>query len=242
MRPTSANGNHIEPNSLSGSRAIIRGTIDAQPSRTTDAMPTLFDIRSRIKTQLQPLVGKLVALGATPAQLTWANLGLSAVVGALIAALPAVLPHTTQPLMLLPLALLVRVVLDALADMLAEEHSPRAPRDILLSEVSAAGCDLLLYLPLALIPGVPGALVVILVGLGLCTELAGLAALRIGASRRRDGPMGKTDRAIVFGLIGLILALDSTAAAWLGWLLLPASAMALATIVNRLRQALTEVA
>ena len=52
--------------------------------------------------------------------------------------------------------------------------------------------------------------------------------------------MGRPDRAIVFGLIGLILALDSTAAGWLGWLLIPASAMALATIVNRIRAALGE--
>ena len=203
-------------------------------------MPPMFDIKSRIRTQLRPMVAKLRERGVTPTQLDWTTLGLCALVGALIAVLPAVLPHTTQPLLILPAALLLRLGLDALADLLAEEHSPRTPRDTLLSEVIAAGCDLLLYLPLALLPGIPSALVVILVVLGLCTEVTGLAALRIGASRRRDGPMGKPDRAIVFGLIGLILALDSTASSWLGWLLLPASAMALATIVNRMRAALGE--
>lgn len=203
-------------------------------------MPPLFDIKSRIRTQLRPMLEKLVEVGVTPAQLDWTALGLSAFVGALIAVLPAVLPHTTQPLLILPLVLLLRATLDTLADRLADVSRPRTARDTLLSEIGAAGGDLLLYLPLALIPGVPGALVVILVVLGLCTEIAGLAALRIGASRRREGPMARTDRAIVFGLIGLILALDGTAAAWLGWLLVPAAAMALATIINRMRQALRE--
>lgn len=90
----------------------------------------------------------------------------------------------------------------------------------------------------------PRPMVVTLVALGLCAEVARLAALGIGASRRQDGPMGKSDRAIVFGLIGLIgliLALDNTAAPWLPWLLIPASVMALATIGNRMRTALHEI-
>lgn len=203
-------------------------------------MPPRFDIKSRIRTQLRPMAEKLVEGGVSPAQLDWTTLGLSAVVGALIAVLPAVLPDTRQPLLILPLALLLRTALDTLADMLADANNPRTARDTLFSEIGAAVRDPLLYLPLALIPGVPGPLVVILVVLGLCTEVAGLAALRIGASRRPEGPMAKTDRAIVFGLIGLILALDGSAAAWLGWLLVPASAMALATIANRVRAALRE--
>ena len=203
-------------------------------------MPPMFDMKSRIRTLLRPMLQKLVEVGVTPAQLDWTALGLSALVGALIAVMPAVLPDTTQPLLILPLVLMLRATLETLADMLADAIRPRTARDTLLSEIGAAGGDLLLYLPLALIPGVPGALVVVLVALGLCTEIAGLAALRIGASRRWEGPMGRTDRAIVFGLVGLILALDRTAAGWLGWLLIPASAMALATIINRMRQALRE--
>jgi len=146
--------------------------------------------------------------------------------------------------MLLPAALLLRLALDAIADMLCETQASRPPEDLLLKETGSAVCDLLLYLPLALIPGVPSGLVVTLAALGLCTEVTGLAALSIGASRRRDGPMGNSDRALTFGLIGMIgmiLALDSTAAPWLPWLLIPASMMALATIGNRMRAALKEI-
>lgn len=201
-------------------------------------MPPLLNIQSRVRSQLRPIVQRLAAHDITPAQLGWAALGLSALVGAIIAVLPAILPQTTGPLLILPAALLLRLALDAMAEMLADELAPRPPRERLLKETGEVICDLLLYLPLALIPGVPGGMVVTLVALGLCTEVAGLAALSIGASRRRDGPMGKPDRAIVFGLIGLILALDNTAAPWLPWLLIPASLMALATIGNRIRAAL----
>jgi CDP-diacylglycerol--glycerol-3-phosphate 3-phosphatidyltransferase len=208
---------------------------------TTNTMPAPLDIESRIRSRLRPLVQRLAARGVTAARVLWATLGLCAVVGALIAVLPEILPRTTGPLMLLPAALLLRLALDAMADMLLEEQTSPPPQDWLLKETGAAVCDLLLYLPLALIPGVPGGLVVTLVALGLCTEVTGLAALGIGASRRRDGPMGKSDRAMLFGLIGIILALDGSAAPWLPWLLLPASLMALVTIGNRMRAALQEI-
>ena len=39
---------------------------------------------------------------------------------------------------------------------------------------------------------------------------------RIGASRRYEGPMGKSDRAFVFGALGLALGLGFSTGAWVG--------------------------
>ena len=69
------------------------------------------------------------------------------------------------------------------------------------TSISDAG----LYLPLALVPGVPAALVVVLVVLGVISEMAGVVAVQIGAERRYDGPLGKSDRAFAFGLIAFLL-------------------------------------
>ncbi|MGB5833612.1 MAG: hypothetical protein WBG92_16685 [Thiohalocapsa sp.] len=205
-------------------------------------MPPLFDIKAQARSQLRPMVEKLARRGVTPVQLSWTVLGLSAFVGTLIGLLPSVLPQSNRLLLVLPAALLLRLGLEAAADMLADDYSPRTRRGQLLRDVGDALGDVMLLLPLALIPGVPAALVVTLVALGLCTEVAGLAGLGIGASRRRDGPMNRTDRTIVFGLAGLILALDTGSGPWLPWLLLPASLMALITIGNRIRGALAETA
>ena len=205
-------------------------------------MASVYDLKPRIQALLRPTVDRLAERGVTPNQLTYVALGLSALVGALISALPALAPGNNRLLLLLPAALLVRIALDAMDGMLAREPGVGTPRGAMLNELGVVLSDALLYLPLALYPGVMAWLVVTLVVLGICAEVAGLAALGIGASRRDQGPMGKNDRAIVFGLIGLILALDPKAAAWLPWLLVPAVVMAGVTIVNRVQAALREVA
>ncbi|HMB55022.1 MAG TPA: hypothetical protein VKU40_17020, partial [Thermoanaerobaculia bacterium] len=45
--------------------------------------------------------------------------------------------------------------------------------------------------------------------------MAGVCAIQVGASRRYDGPMGKSDRAVAFGAAALLLALVDPAAGWL---------------------------
>ncbi|MCF7984829.1 MAG: hypothetical protein K9L70_10535 [Thiohalocapsa sp.] len=201
-------------------------------------MPPLPDLKRRAREMLRPLQDKLVARGAAPVQLTYAAVGLSTAVGAMIVVIPGILPGTHAWLVLLPAALAARVLLGILRDMLAAEQASQTPNSLLLREIGDALSDILLYLPLALYPGMPAGLIVGFVALGLCTEIAGLAALQIGAGRRREGPMAMNDRAIVFGIVGLIVAMDPSAVRWLPWLLVPASALALTTIASRMRAAL----
>ena len=51
--------------------------------------------------------------------------------------------------------------------------------------------------------------------LGDPREFAGVLGLAVGASRRYDGPMGKSDRAFVFGALGLWIGLGLPAGPWL---------------------------
>jgi CDP-diacylglycerol---glycerol-3-phosphate 3-phosphatidyltransferase len=192
-------------------------------------------LKQRLDAQLGPLATRAAATGLACDRLAWAVLGLVGVVGVLLLALPAVLPRLHAVLWLLPAALLLRALAAAVADIQAR-HQPALPAaDPALGVVLDAAADLALYLPLALYPGVAATPVVLLVVLGLLTDIAGLAPLLRGGERRRDGPMGTSDRALVFGLIGLILAVDPRTAPWLPWLLLPAAGLALATVVQRVR-------
>jgi len=196
-------------------------------------MPMELNLKARARAVLRPWAAALAAQGVTPSRLTLIGVVAAAVVGALLAAAPA------EPivLVLLPAAVAARLVLTALDRMLADEHGLGSPRDQIVNEVGNAAADALLYLPLALHPGVAGWLVVAVVVLGLIAEIAGLAALTIGGERRTDGPQRSTDRALLFGVIGLILAADPRAAAWLPWLLVPAAALTGVTIYNRMRPA-----
>jgi CDP-diacylglycerol--glycerol-3-phosphate 3-phosphatidyltransferase len=70
--------------------------------------------------------------------------------------------------------------------------------------------------------------------------MTGVAAIQIGASRRYDGPMGKSDRAFVFGALGLLLWLGVSPGEWVNWLLGAMLALLAFTVVNRARKALEE--
>jgi CDP-diacylglycerol--glycerol-3-phosphate 3-phosphatidyltransferase len=133
------------------------------------------------------------------------------------------------------------MALNAIDGLLAREHDLRSHLGAMLNELGDVCADAALYLPLGWVPGVSGAAVAVFAVLAAVSELAGLAALQIGASRRYDGPMGKSDRAFAVGLIGLLLGLGVPSGVWVSALLWGLSALLVVTTVNRTRKALQEV-
>ena len=118
-------------------------------------------------------------------------------------------------MLLLPAALFVRMALNAIDGMMAREHDQKSPLGAILNELGDVVSDAALYLPLALVPGVEPLLLVPAVVLAVVSEMTGVLAIQIGAERRYDGPMGKSDRAFVFGLVGLLLGLGVPTGRWL---------------------------
>jgi hypothetical protein len=57
------------------------------------------------------------------------------------------------------------------------------------------------------------------IGLSILSEFGGVLALGVGASRRYDGPLGKGDRAFVFGALGLWLGIGLGLPGWFPGLL-----------------------
>jgi CDP-diacylglycerol--glycerol-3-phosphate 3-phosphatidyltransferase len=83
---------------------------------------------------------------------------------------------------------------------------------------------------------------VLVVILSIVSEMAGVIAVQIGAKRHYDGPMGKSDRAFLFGIISLALGLGFNPTPWLTYLLIIMFALLCLTIINRARGALRETA
>lgn len=199
-------------------------------------MATIYDLKPAFQRLLRPIAGRLAAAGVTANDVTLAALVLSAAAGLLV----YLLPLARWPLALLPVVLFLRMALNAIDGMLAREHGMQSRLGAVLNELGDVASDALLYLPLAVIPGVPARWVVLTVLVGILTEMTGVVAVQIGASRRYDGPFGKSDRAFLFGLVGLLLAGGVAPGAWLGLLLAAACALGLLTIVRRARRALAE--
>lgn len=199
-------------------------------------MPSVYDLKPAFQRLLRPLVRKLAAAGVSANQVTVAAVVLSCLAGALI----ATRPHEPHWLLLLPGASFARMALNAVDGMLAREHGQQSRLGALLNELGDVLSDAALYLPLALVTGFSPALVVTIVVLAGMVELTGVLGQTVGGSRRYDGPMGKSDRALVFGALGLILGLGAPAGPWLDAVLALVLALSLWTVLNRARRALAE--
>jgi phosphatidylglycerophosphate synthase len=132
------------------------------------------------------------------------------------------------------------MALNAIDGMLAREFSQKSNLGAFLNELTDVVSDAALYLPFAFLPHFDWLWVAAAIFLSALSEMAGTVAVMIGAQRRYDGPMGKSDRAFVFGALGLAIGLGLPPAQWQK-IIFPAIALLLCvTIVNRVRRALSE--
>ena len=201
-------------------------------------MPSIYQLKPRFQNLLRPGVQRLYARGVTANQVTLAAAAVSVLLGALL----AWLPQHTWLFALIPLWMLLRMALNAVDGMLAREFGQQSKLGAYLNELSDVVADSALYLPFALLAGVSPTLVVLVVVLAVISEYAGVLGPMVGASRRYDGPMGKSDRAFCFGVLGAGVASSLLPSSWINGLLAVILLLLLATLVNRVRQGLAEVA
>src|SRR5262249_8523988 len=117
-------------------------------------------------------------------------------------------------------------------------HNRKTRLGALLNELGDVVSDAALYLPVALVPGFSPPLIVVLVVLAIIGEMAGVIGEQIGGGRRYDGPLGKSDRALVFGALGLLLGCGMSPGQWLDVVLAVLIVLAALTIINRAYRAL----
>ncbi|GJG98643.1 CDP-alcohol phosphatidyltransferase family protein [Cupriavidus pauculus] len=194
---------------------------------------TLYQIKPRFQAWLRPFVQRLAERGVTANQVTTVAALGSIVVGGLVGAL-VWLPGI---FLLMPLWLFVRMALNAIDGMLAREHGQQSALGAYLNELGDIVSDLALVIPFVL----PfGTVVVPFAVLAVVVECAGLIGPLAGASRRYDGPLGKSDRALVLGALGLWLGLGFGPGQYGGWIWGVLCLLSIATIVQRVRRGVQE--
>ena len=199
---------------------------------------SVYQLKPWFQGVLRPLVVRLYNNGVTANQVTVTACVASIVVGAVLC-----LPGTPRYwFAAIPLWMLIRMALNAVDGMLAREFGQKSPLGAYLNELTDVVSDAALYLPLAFVAPFSPWWVAFVILLAALSELAGVLGTTVGASRRYDGPMGKSDRAFVFGVLGLVVSIVTSLPLWLAWLM-PLLALAIAlTIVNRIRAGLAELA
>jgi CDP-diacylglycerol--glycerol-3-phosphate 3-phosphatidyltransferase len=201
-------------------------------------LASVYDLKPKFQALLRPLCGRMARAGLTANQVTLSAAILSVALGL------AILASRAAPwsLLLLPPFLFLRMALNAIDGMLAREFNQKSRLGAVLNELGDVISDTALYLPFAVIAGVPPLLVAGVVAIAIMTEMAGVVGVQIGACRRYDGPFGKSDRAVFFGALGLAFGLGVPAGLWSSVALAAAAVGGLVTMLNRARGALKEAA
>lgn len=197
---------------------------------------SLYLLKPTFQLLLQPHVGRLARAGVTANQVTLAAAAGSIIVAAIVSGLWP----SRWPFLLIPLWLFIRMALNAIDGMLARDHGQKSKLGGYLNELCDVASDAALYAPFALIPAFGGFWIGLIIVLSAMTELAGVLGQATGGARHYNGPMGKSDRALVFGALGLWAGFGGPLPDWTVAIMAVLAITLALTVVNRVRSGLRE--
>ena len=192
---------------------------------------SIYAFKASFQNLLRPLVRGLYAHGITANQVTVAACELSVLLGVLL----SLAAGQAWLFWLLPFWLFVRMALNAVDGMLAREFGQQSALGGYLNETTDVLADAALYLPFAWVAPFGGLQIGLVIWLAALTEFGGVLGQVHGNGRRYDGPMGKSDRALVFGGLGLWYALAGSLPEWLSALMWVLIGFLLTTVIRRIQ-------
>lgn len=195
-------------------------------------MISVYNIKPKFQKLLSPVLAGLHKNGVTPNQVTISAILLSACMGV------AFYFAQVHPILYLAVAagLLFRMALNAIDGMLATKYDLRSSSGELLNEFGDVISDLFLFIPLLFQDGAHSLVVICFVALAVVNEFSGLLAKVVYGSRRYDGPMGKSDRALVIGLLAIAYYMWEDMAAYVNYVLLVCCLLMLVSTYARLKK------
>lgn len=198
---------------------------------------SIYDLKPKFQNLLRPLVIKLEQRGVTANQVTLTACAISVILGLILTALS----EYHWLFVLIPIWLFVRMALNAIDGMLAREFNQKSRLGGYLNEITDVVSDAALYLPFAFISPFDALQIGLIIWLSALTEFCGVLGQVQGKTRRYDGPLGKSDRAFLFGVLGLVYVFVPTLPDFLYGLLWGDIILLIVTCVNRVKSGLAEV-
>ncbi len=197
---------------------------------------TIYALKSRFQGLLRPFVRFLERIGIRANHVTLFACLVSIAIGA------ALIRAERVWFALIPIWMFLRMALNAIDGMLAREFNQKSALGGYLNELTDVLSDAALYLPFAFVPPFDWMSVCAAIFVSALTEMTGVVSVMIGATRRYDGPMGKSDRAFVFSLLAIwISVMRGTLPQYAVVFMWAITAAAALTVINRVRHGLQEL-
>ena len=198
---------------------------------------SIYDLKPKFQNLLRPLVIQLEQRGVTANQVTLTACAISVILGLILTALSGY--HWL--FILIPIWLFVRMALNAIDGMLAREFNQKSRLGGYLNEITDVVSDAALYLPFAFVHPFDALQIGLIIWLSALTEFCGVLGQVQGKTRRYDGPLGKSDRAFLFGVLGLVYVFAPTLLDFLYWVAWAMVILLIITCIKRVRSGLAEV-
>jgi CDP-diacylglycerol---glycerol-3-phosphate 3-phosphatidyltransferase len=161
---------------------------------------SVYKIKPKFQQLLTPILVQLRKRNVAPNHITWAAILLSVAAGFVFYLYPNGLTF-----LLIPTVLLIRMALNALDGMMAKTYNLQSKKGEVLNELGDIVSDFFLFFPFLLLPFIHPYVTIAFLMLSIVNEYAGVLAKAVSGERRYDGPMGKSDRALLIGIICLLL-------------------------------------
>jgi CDP-diacylglycerol--glycerol-3-phosphate 3-phosphatidyltransferase len=205
-------------------------------------MLTFYQLKPALQNCLRPWVRRLAQHQVTPNHITGIAILLSLVMCTAMACWGTVSDRLPGHwiVLALPIVLLLRLSLNAIDGMLAREYHRTTALGCILNEAGDVVSDAALYLPFCRLHPPAAPVIVLIVLLASLTELVGVLGQAISGIRRYEGPMGKSDRAFVFGAVAIALGVGLPPTGWLMILWIGVIGLQLVTLVQRVRATVQE--
>ncbi|REC62906.1 CDP-alcohol phosphatidyltransferase family protein [Chryseobacterium pennae] len=200
-------------------------------------MISVYKLKPKFQQLLTPVLLFLNKNKITANQITISSILLSAIIGVLFWN-----ADSSKWLFLsLPIGLLLRMALNALDGMMARRFNQTSKLGEVLNEVGDIVSDVIIFFPLLKFQPESIYLIVIFIALSVINEFAGLIGKIVGKERRYDGPMGKSDRALILGLYGLLVFFGVSITAVSNYIIGIIIILLLISTYTRLKKSLNEV-
>jgi CDP-diacylglycerol--glycerol-3-phosphate 3-phosphatidyltransferase len=165
-------------------------------------MISIYKIKPKFQQSLMPLLKLLRRLGISPNSITIFSILLS--FG--IAYFFWNTSDNSSYFLIVAFGLLLRMMLNALDGMMARIYNLQSKLGEILNEVGDIISDVAIYFPLTCIFSkfLEIEIAIIFILFSIINEFCGVIAKVISGERRYDGPMGKSDRAFLIGVICIV--------------------------------------
>ena len=163
-------------------------------------MISIYKIKPKFQKLLMPLLKLLRRFGISPNSITIFSIFFSFVISYFFWNTS----DNSSYFLIVAFGLLLRMMLNALDGMMARIYNLQSKLGEILNEVGDIISDAAIYFPLILFEFLEIEIAIIFILLSIINEFCGVIAKVISGERRYDGPMGKSDRAFLIGVICIV--------------------------------------